>query len=95
MQNNAEVARLAIAAFDTPDALEKRGGNLFAATDEQPREAEGLRVEQGFLEGSNVQAIRELTDMIAISRAYQGVARLINNQNSMREEAIDKLVKLR
>ena len=95
LQNNAEVARLAIAAFDTPGALEKRGGNMFAATDEQPRDAEGLRVEQGFLEGSNVQAISELTDMIAVSRAYQSVARLINNQNSMREEAIDKLVKLR
>lgn len=95
MQNNAEIARLDIAAFDTPEALEKRGGNLLAATDEQPREAVGVRVEQGMLEGSNVQAVLELTNMIEVSRAYQSVAKMISDENAMREQAISKLARLR
>ena len=95
MQGNNEIARLDIVAFDTPAALEKRGGNLLAATDEQPREPVNLRVEQGQLEGSNVQAVLELTRMIDISRTYQSVAKMISEQNNMREQAISKLARLR
>ena len=95
MQGNNEIARLDIVAFDTPAALEKRGGNLLAATDEQPREPVNLRVEQGQLEGSNVQAVLELTRMIDIPRTYQSVAKMISEQNNMREQAISKLARLR
>ena len=95
LQNNAEVARLDIVAFDTPSALEKRGGNLLTAVDQDPREPVGLRVKQGYLEGSNVQAIVELTTMIEVSRTYQSVAKMISNQNEMREQAISKLASLR
>ena len=95
MQDNQEVARLNIVAFDTPGALEKRGGNLYAATDEKPRAPIGVRVEQGFLEGSNVQAVVELTRMIEISRAYTSVAKMINESDNMREQAINKLASVR
>ena len=95
MQGGAQVAQLKIVDFDTPAALEKRGGNLWAPTDEEPRAPAEIRVAQGFLESSNVVAIRELTNMIETSRAYQSVAKLISDSDNLREQAISKLARVR
>ncbi len=93
-QNEIEAGRLRVVAFDTPEALEKLGNNLWAASDEQPRAPDRYRVAGGFLEQSNVNAVLELTEMISISRSYQSVARIISQTDELRATSIDKLARL-
>lgn len=81
--------------FQTPAALEKVGNNLWRATDEQPTQATDVRVVSGFVEGSNVNAVKELTDMIEISRAYTSVAKMIQQSDELRGSSIDKLARVR
>ena len=81
--------------FQTPAALEKVGNNLWLATDEQPTAATDARVVSGFVEGSNVNAVKELTDMIEISRAYTSVAKMIQQSDELRGTSIDKLARVR
>jgi flagellar basal-body rod protein FlgF len=92
-QDGAVVGTLQVSAFDTPGALEKIGSNMWRATDEAPRPAEA-RLAAGFVEGSNVNAVLELTEMIEISRAYTSVAKMISQSDELRGVSIEKLAKV-
>ncbi len=93
-QDGAVLGRLTVKSFEVPEALEKIGNNLYTPGEQAPIEA-NVRLSQGFVESSNVSPIVEMTQMIEISRAYQSIAKLITNSNQMREQAIQKLAKVR
>ena len=92
-QDGAVVGTLQVSAFDTPGALEKIGSNMWRPTDEAPRPGEA-RIAAGFVEGSNVNAVLELTEMIEISRAYTSVAKMISQSDELRGVSIEKLAKV-
>ncbi len=91
MQQGVEAGALDTVAFDTPSALEKVGDNLWKGVGQPPRPPQSLRISSGFLEGSNVNAISELTEMIEISRAYQSVSKMISQADELRQQSIEKL----
>jgi flagellar basal-body rod protein FlgF len=93
-QNNAQLGTFRTVAFDTPAALEKVGNNLWRATDEKPRPPENSHIAPGFVEGSNVNAVAELTQMIEISRAYQAVSKMISDSDQLRAASIEKLARI-
>ncbi|MEM6625404.1 MAG: flagellar basal-body rod protein FlgF [Pseudomonadota bacterium] len=93
-QGDAEIGRFKLVDFQTSGALEKIGDGLLKATVEEPGPPETIRLAQGFVEGSNVQAIGEMTRLIEISRAYEGVSRMLNQSNQLREKAVDKLARV-
>jgi flagellar basal-body rod protein FlgF len=90
-QDGAQAGKLRTVAFDTPAGLEKVGDNLWKETDEKPRAPKDNRIAAGFIEGSNVNAVRELTEMIDISRAYTSVSKMILQSDELRGAAIEKL----
>lgn len=90
-QNGVEVARLGVSTFKTPGALEKIGDNLWRSTDEPAEPATQMTVRQGFVEGSNVNAVMEMTRMLEIARAYESATRVVRNTDELRSRAIDRL----
>lgn len=94
VQGETEAGRLSVVAFDTPEALEKVGGNLWRATGEAPRPPETVRIAPGAIEGSNVNAVVELTQMIEISRAYESIAKMITQSDQLRSTSIEKLARV-
>ncbi|MDP3736674.1 MAG: flagellar basal-body rod protein FlgF [Hyphomonadaceae bacterium] len=90
-QNGAMLGTFKTVAFDTPAALEKVGNNLWKATGEAPRAPVNSHVAAGFVEGSNVNAVSELTQMIEISRSYTAVAKMISQSDELRGASIEKL----
>jgi flagellar basal-body rod protein FlgF len=56
------------------------GSGLYA-TDQQARPTTELTLTQGMLEGSNVQGVVEMTQMIEILRQYQSTQRLIEGEH--------------
>jgi len=92
-QDNVAIGALRVAAFDTPGALEKIGSNMWRATEEAPRTV-SPRIAAGFLEGSNVNAVLELTEMIEISRTYASVARMLSQSDELRGTSIQKLARV-
>jgi flagellar basal-body rod protein FlgF len=93
-QGDVVAGKLQVVDFATPGALEKMGDNLWLATDEVPLTPASIRISPGFVEGSNVNAVRELTDMIEISRAYQSVSKMLSNSDELRGASIEKLARL-
>ncbi len=49
------------------------------------------RVNQGFVEKSNVNAVTEMTRMMEVMRTYQSVASLMQQQSDLRKNAIQML----
>jgi flagellar basal-body rod protein FlgF len=90
-QDGAQLGTFKTVAFDTPAGLEKAGNNLWRATDEKPRAPVNSRIASGFVEGSNVNAVNEITEMIDISRAYTSISNMIVKQDELRGASIEKL----
>lgn len=72
--------------------LERHSGVLFS-TDAALTEAEDSKVLQGHLEGSNVDAISQLTRMIEVQRAYELGQKLLDMDDERSKSALQTLLK--
>lgn len=91
-QNGNPVGRLSVVRFDTLAALEKGGDGLYRnASNATAIDASDAQVRQGMLEGSNVNPILEITNLIEIQRAYESVTRMIENTNDLSRRAVERL----
>ncbi|HVY83931.1 MAG TPA: flagellar basal-body rod protein FlgF [Caulobacterales bacterium] len=88
--DGVEVARLGVVNFANPQAMQKVGENLWSANGQPPRDFEGVVV-QGAIEGSNVNPVLELTQLIEISRAYESAARIVSGADDLRQRALQRL----
>lgn len=95
-QDGVVLGKMKVVKFETPGALERVGSNLWKATDQQPTPADPTmtRVVSGMVEGSNVNAVLELTEMIEVSRAYTSIAKMIAQSDELRGTSIDKLARV-
>lgn len=78
------LGNLELASFAAPEALRSVGGNNFAPTDlsgdatvGKPGEAGFGTVHQGYVEGSNVDLVGEMSTLVLAQRAYQLNARVL------------------
>lgn len=95
--NNAQYIGITIGVFqfNNPNGLEKLGDSLYAQTaaSGQPiNEATSDNVEkssiiQYYLEGSNVQVVDEMVNMIVAQRAYELNSKAITTSDEMLQEA--------
>ena len=88
----AQVDRIRLVNPD-PATLEKRADGLIYVKEGNPQPAldEAVRVEQGFIEGSNVNAVSALTDMLALSRQYEMQVKLMNQADKVSEASAQLL----
>ncbi|MCY8081643.1 flagellar basal body rod C-terminal domain-containing protein, partial [Bacillus haynesii] len=75
-----------------PQALTEEGSNLFSVSDELRATAlinlngagrQDISLKQGFLEASNVDVSKEMTDLISSQRSYQMNSRAITMGDQM------------
>ena len=82
--------RLDIVAFENETVLDKASNSLFV-TDAAPDNALTARVVQGMVEGSNVEPIVEVSNMIVALRSYQSAQEVILGDDGLLRKAIDVL----
>ncbi|NLM16641.1 MAG: flagellar hook-basal body complex protein [Candidatus Riflebacteria bacterium] len=90
------IAQLAIATFNNPEGLEKKGNNLYAFAPGSglavvSRAGVGLagKVVANSLEMSNVDLSQEFTDMIVTQRAFQANSRVITTSDELLQELVN------
>ena len=81
--------KLRVVEFADAQAIEHTGGNLFTGTGANA--AANTRVIQGVVEKSNVSGVSEMAEMIRVSRAYESLSSLMQQQNDLRRTAIQRL----
>jgi flagellar basal-body rod protein FlgF len=87
------IGRIGLVEFADEQRLHKVGGGLYRA-EQPPVPAERSRLVQGVLEGSNVQPILEMTEMMATVRAYQSVQRLLDTHHELQRRAIERVLEV-
>jgi flagellar basal-body rod protein FlgG len=87
-----ELGQIMLVNFVNPAGLEALGGNLYRGTIASGEPVEGApgegglgQIKQGVLEGSNVQVVEAMVSMIAIQRAYEANAKILDAASSMQQ----------
>lgn len=85
-----QIGQILIARFANEAGLGPLGGNLHRVTEASgpavvgvPGEAGAGALQQGYLEQSNVDAVREITELIAAQRAYEMNSKVIQAADEM------------
>jgi flagellar basal-body rod protein FlgG len=86
----AELGQLTLASFLNPAGLLAMGDNLYRETTASGAAVEGNpgadgrgKLKQGALEGSNVQVVEEMVDMIAAQRTYEMNTKVLSAADGM------------
>jgi flagellar basal-body rod protein FlgG len=79
---------LALTSFSQPGLLRKAGNNLYTApTAAGAGPAAGTTVTQGYLEGSNVDLIKEMVDIIDAERTFESLQKVIQAQDGVMKQS--------
>jgi flagellar basal-body rod protein FlgG len=91
--NGQQAGRLRIVKFPEPDKLMKMGDTLFKPADNSPgpQEAEDAKVSQGFVELSNVDVVKMMTEMIAVLRGYETYQKVIRSAHEAYTKSINEV----
>ncbi|GGY04804.1 flagellar basal-body rod protein FlgG [Paludibacterium paludis] len=88
--SQTELGQLTLANFVNPTGLMALGDNLYKETDASGPATVGVpgedalgKVKQGALEGSNVQVVEEMVDMISAQRTYEMNAKVLTASDNM------------
>jgi flagellar basal-body rod protein FlgF len=81
--------KLAIVEFADPQALTRDGYNLLSGGTPQPNV--NTRLLQGRIERSNVSGVTEMATMIRVTRAYESLASMMQNQDDIGKNAVERL----
>jgi flagellar basal-body rod protein FlgF len=84
------IDQLGVVRFPEGRPMSRQAEGLFA-TDEAPQLDAGTRVHQGMLEGSNVQAISEMVEMMQLEQDYQAVTNLDKEAAETARKALNAL----
>jgi flagellar basal-body rod protein FlgF len=85
-----ETTQLQVVTFDTARLLQHLGNGLYNHP-EAPFPAEDTNVVQGTLEGSNVNGVGEMTQLINVQRSYQRVQNMMNQEHERVRQMIRTL----
>jgi flagellar basal-body rod protein FlgF len=83
--------KLRLVSFPDAQKMLKEGSNLYSAGEAAPVPDTKSRVQQGFIEKSNVNSVAEMSTMIEVTRAYQQIANMLQAESDLHKSAIEKL----
>lgn len=95
-QNGQNLGKLSIAEFENREHLKKIGHSLYASADANaPRVlSPSTEVHQGFIETSNVNVIKEMTDMIQTTRNFESAQKVIKAYDEMDAKLVNDVPRL-
>ena len=95
IQDGQVVDKLKIKTFEDTKSLRKIGNNLITF-EGQPKEVEFKgNIRQGLLEGSNVNSVREMVNMITVMRSYEANQKMLSTQDQTLGKAVNEVGSLK
>jgi len=82
---SGKIGKISLVEFNDLVALRKQGSSLYInnAEDNIKRENVATTVNQGFMEGSNVNAVKEMSELINAHRHFENIQKAINTYDSI------------
>jgi flagellar basal-body rod protein FlgG len=92
--NGDDMDQLRITDFSNPETLKKVGNGRFAASDSTTAQsAANPDLREGYLETSNVNPVRSMTEMIETARAFQAYQKVIQSEDDATGKSIEDVGK--
>jgi len=97
MQEGAQVARLGISFAANPDLLVKQDNGLFstngngALPSAYTSQGVSFSMQQGYLEGSNVDPSKTMTEMLTAYRAFEANQKILQAYDRSMEKAVNEV----
>lgn len=88
---NGQIGQLMVVEFENEQTLDPTGNGLYR-NDDGGQPAQNTKVQQGMVEGSNVQSVVEMTRMIEVSREYQAIQRMVQNEHDRQRTSIQRIL---
>jgi flagellar basal-body rod protein FlgG len=76
-----------------PDALQPIGNGLYIDPSNQVGTQGSDSLQQGFLEGSNVDSLQELVQMITVQRTFAATQKALTGMNRLQSNLIDNILR--
>lgn len=95
LSENGPLGRVRIVRFADEQRLRAEGARLFAADGDEPETVARPSLVQGALEGSNVQAVVEMTRMMEELREFQMAVQFAEREGERQSQAIDRILRRR
>jgi len=97
IENNIITGRIGTVSFQDSEKLLKIGNNYFVPTKASGDPAQDFesRIFQGYIEKSNVDALREMVNLIEAQRHFDIAQRVITTEDALLDAAINKAGPLR
>jgi flagellar basal-body rod protein FlgF len=94
--DGSEVDTLNIVDFPNKKGLLKYGDSLYSPVDPMDQGIPAVKtlVQQGFIEGSNVDSIKVMTEMIDVMRGYESYMKAIQSMTETDSKSVNDLGKL-
>lgn len=89
LEGEAPVGQIKILEVPPGAALDHRGRSLYEASATRP--ATDYVIQQAAVEGSNVQAVNEMTGLMQVTRDYEMLQQLLTAEHTRLSDLIDKL----
>ena len=97
MLGKEEVAQLKVVNFEEPEKLQSIGSSLFKPINEdvKPEEAEGYKIEQGFMECSNSNTVETMIKTISATRTYETLARILQTSDRTLGKSVNEVGRIK
>lgn len=97
IQDGNLIDRIPVYEFKDASTLERAGNNYFtySGAPEDVSVSKKSLISQGFLEGSNVNAVKSLSSMILAHRSYEAYQKAVKNFDSMMEKSSNVIGEVR
>jgi flagellar basal-body rod protein FlgF len=94
MVNQKDVlAKIKMVDFPDKSVVEKIGTGLYKTTDDSQGEPSTALMTQGFLEGSNINPVGEMSRMIMASRAYDAFQKTVHSNDDMDQSLTNNVLR--
>ncbi|MBF0366107.1 MAG: hypothetical protein HQK50_11085, partial [Oligoflexia bacterium] len=93
--NGNALGELSLVEFSDIHALKKEGDSLFINSDEKDifKSEVKSQIHQGFVEGSNVDAILEMSNLIKANRQFESMQRALKTYDNIANRGVNDIAK--
>lgn len=93
-ENGIQTGQLNIVSVEDTNYLEKYGENMYRLVEGGTVQESDARVHQGYLETSNVNVIKEMVEMITLTRAYEANQKIIQTIDGTLDKSVNTVGRL-
>ena len=90
---NTTLTNIKMVNFENKKLLQKMGDGLYRNTGEpeEEKDASDVRIQQGFLENSNVSSVEEMAEMIGTLRIFETYQKMIQSIDTMNDQSVNTI----